>query len=272
MHCCLVHLANLSLHAVGYAGLLISVLVLVFPQNAAELLGLSAGSVTSTILLGLLAVGSAVLSMVCLSGTGWGKNKSFQINAALLGFISLLWLISSNSLLSTLVAWEVLSWSGLMMVVGEGNRELASSYYGWAMASGLAFMFAVAGQALGQNWWLLALTLGVLIKLGMFGFHGWMIKVYGESSPVVGAVFSGILSLGAVVVTFKYGVENYLMFPVVILAGVQIIYGGLIALGKENLRENIGLFIFVKHGLLDNCYLLKFKSSSGSRFRFQCHR
>jgi len=42
-----------------------------------------------------------------------------------------------------------------MMVVGEGNRELASSYYGWAMASGLAFMFAVAGQALvrtGGSW------------------------------------------------------------------------------------------------------------------------
>ena len=257
-------LANLSLHAVGYAGLLISVLVLVFPQNAAELLGLSAGSVTSTILLGLLAVGAAVLSMVCLSGTGWGKNKSFQINAALLGFISLLWLISSNSLLSTLVAWEVLSWSGLMMVVGEGNRELASSYYGWAMASGLAFMFAVAGQALGQNWWLLALTLGVLIKLGMFGFHGWMIKVYGESSPVVGAVFSGILSLGAVVVTFKYGVENYLMFPVVILAGVQIIYGGLIALGKENLREILAYSSLSNMGFLIIAIFLSSKALQGA--------
>jgi len=76
----------------------------------------------------------------------------------------------------------------------------------------------------------------VLIKLGMFGFHVDDKGVWRKLSSS-GAVFSGILSLGAVVVTFKYGVENYLMFPVVILAGVQIIYGGLIALGKENLRE-----------------------------------
>jgi len=125
-------------------------------------------------------------------------------------------------------------------------------------------MFAVTGQALGQNWWLLALTLGVLIKLGMFGFHGWMIKVYGESSPVVGAVFSGILSLGAVVVTFKYGVENYLMFPVVILAGVQIIYGGLIALGKENLREILAYSSLSNMGFLIIAIFLSSKALQGA--------
>jgi len=257
-------LANLSLQAVGYAGLLISALVLIFPQKASELLGLGAASPASTIFLGLLAVGSAVLSMICLSGTGWGRNKSFQINATLLAFVSLLWLISSNTLLTTLVAWEVLSWSGLMMVVGEGNKELASSYYGWAMASGLAFMFAVAGQALGQNWWLFALTVGVLIKLGMFGFHGWMIRVYGESSPVVGAVFSGIMSLGAVVVTFKYGVENYLMFPVLILAGFQVLYGGLIALGKENLREILAYSSLSNMGFLIIAIFLSSKALQGT--------
>jgi len=71
-------LANLSLHAVGYAGLLISVLVLVFPQNAAELLGLSAGSVTSTILLGLLAVEQPCLAWYVSQEQVGVKTRAFK--------------------------------------------------------------------------------------------------------------------------------------------------------------------------------------------------
>jgi multicomponent Na+:H+ antiporter subunit D len=230
-------LGNISIHAVGYAGILVTAGILVFPSKAMELLGLTYGSALSSIALGLIAVGAVTLSMVCLTNNGWGRNKTFQLEATVLSFVSLVWLAASQTLLSTLIAWEVLSWSGLLMVTGEGKKELASSYYGWAMASGLSFMFAIAGRSLGQSWWLLALTIGVLIKLGMFGFHGWMIKVYGDSSPVVGAVFSGILSLGAVIVTYKYGISTYLLLPVLILAGIQVIYGGLMAMGKENLRE-----------------------------------
>jgi len=39
----------------------------------------------------------------------------------------------------------VLSWSGLMMVVGEGNRELASSYYGglWLLGWHLCLQWQV---------------------------------------------------------------------------------------------------------------------------------
>ncbi|WP_018963219.1 proton-conducting transporter membrane subunit [Coprothermobacter platensis] len=230
-------LSNISVHALGYAGLLVAIGVAVFPRNVATMLGLSYGSTTSTIFLGLIAVSAVVLCMICLSDNVWGRNKVFQMEAVALAFVSVLWLVASQTLLNTLIAWEILSWSGLMMVVGEGKKDIASSYYGWAMCSGIAFMFAVAGQYLGQDWWLLALTIGVLIKLGLFGFHGWMIKVYSEGSPVVGAVFSGILSLGAIIVSYKFGVETSLLMPVLVLAGFQILYGGLIALGKENLRE-----------------------------------
>jgi len=34
--------------------------------------------------------------------------------------------------------------------------------------------------------------------------------------------------------------------------------------GQGESSRNIGLFIFVKHGLLDNCYLLKFKALQGA--------
>ncbi|NPV88809.1 membrane bound hydrogenase subunit MbxH [Coprothermobacteraceae bacterium] len=229
--------ALLAPSALGYVGLIGAVATVLFSNKFATMLGMPAGTPETTVRLGILAVGLLVLGLIATRRSGWASNRHFQIQAVALGFISVLWLATSKNLLATLIAWEVLSWSGLLMITGDGKSETTASYYSWAMASGLAFMFAVAGKYLGQNWWLLALTIGVLIKMGLFGLHGWMIRVYGEGSPTVGALFSGILSLGAILVIYQYGVDTSISSLVYVLAGIQIIYGAVVALGKKDLRE-----------------------------------
>ena len=179
----------------------------------------------------------------------------------------------------------VFSWL-LVMLYGYGDRKKNSMlYFLWTQLGGVIILVGI----LGANWvtgsfeiaelvninsspyafWIgLAITIGLFVKMGALGLHGWMPDTYSESpapvSAVLGAtsVMLGTYSLARFIPYFYealYGVSGLIMF----WSLLTILYAGVMALTQKDTKRLVaylsqsqmnycalGVFTFVPFGVL----------------------
>jgi len=143
-----------------------------------------------------------------------GSARLFHVALAANVFTMLL-LLGSGDLLSLFLGWELVSWSGFLLMALAGGeaaraalRYLAYGFAGaMAILGGLALLFTSAGslqydrvaeviQGLGsgQSWVLLLLLGGgFAVKMAILPFHLWQPAAY-AFSPGPGAAFLGAIS------------------------------------------------------------------------------
>ncbi len=172
----------------------------------------------------IITVGAALLSAVFMGGqwaddyrkkTSNGAYGLLQI-ALMLNVTTMLIMLASGDLLSLFIGWELVSWSGfMMMMLNPANqaRKAAKKYIIYAMAGAMAFLMAIAmihnlvgsleyaqvvqasaGFSTTQLVTLVIMfSMGFAIKMGLIPFHLWQAVAYAET-PAPGAIFLGAIS------------------------------------------------------------------------------
>jgi len=179
----------------------------------------------------------------------------------------------------------VFSWI-LVLLFGYGDRKRNSLLYFlythigggalligilgayWAMGSFEIADLANISSHPGAQWIGIAMALGLLVKIGALGFHGWMPDTYSESpapvSAVLGAtsVLLSTYSLARLMPYFTevlYGVSGWIM----LWALGTILYAGVMAIVQTDTKRLVaylsmsqmnycvlGVFTFVDYGVL----------------------
>lgn len=179
----------------------------------------------------------------------------------------------------------IFSWL-LVFLFGYGDRQKNSmTYFIYTHIGGGIFLLGILGASWNVGsfniadlvhitdypnafWIGLAITLGLLFKIGAFGFHGWMPPTYSESPAPVSAV------LGATSVMLStYSMSRLLPYfqavlePVssifMVWALVTILYAGVMALATNDTKKMVaylsmsqmnycvlGVFTYVAFGVL----------------------
>jgi NADH-quinone oxidoreductase subunit M len=179
----------------------------------------------------------------------------------------------------------VFSWL-LVFLFGYGDRKRNSLlYFLWTHIGGGAFLVGILGafwtvgsfeiadlahiaEYPGAFWVGIALTLGLFVKIGALGFHGWMPDTYSESpapvSAVLGAtsVMLSTYSMARLLPYFQdvlYGISGWFM----LWALLTILYAGVMALVQNDTKRLVaylsmsqmnycvlGVFTYVPYGVL----------------------
>ncbi len=201
---------------------------------------------------------------------------------------SVLGAILSTNLIEFYLFFEcavMFSWF-LIFIYGYGKRERISlMYFIWTsvgalfLLTGILFAYLYIGSfEIADLWrisespigsWIgLSITLGILVKIGALGLHGWMPYTYGEApapvSAVLGAtsVLLGTYSLARLLVPFRevmFGISGWLE----LWALLTILYAGVMALVQTDTKRLVaylsmsqmnycflGVFTYMKHGVL----------------------
>jgi NADH-quinone oxidoreductase subunit M len=201
---------------------------------------------------------------------------------------SVLGAILSTNLIEFYLFFEsavVFSWF-LIFIFGYGKREKISlTYFIWTsvgalfLLTGILFAYQYIGSfEIADLWrisespigtWIgLAFTLGILVKIGALGLHGWLPSTYGEAPTPVSAVLGatsvvlGTYSLARLLVPFRevmFGISGWLM----LWALLTILYAGVMALRQSDTKRLVaylsmsqmnycflGVFTYTFHGVL----------------------
>lgn len=169
-------------------------------------------------------------------GNYWLLHVALAMNV-----LSMLVLLASGDLLSLFIGWELVSWSGflLMALGGPNSRKAALRYITYAMIGamaifgGLGLIYSATGSlqyeaviatvaAMGsvEQWVLMLLfTVGFGIKMGLLPFHLWQAPAYAET-PGPGSAFLGAISsrMGL----FAIALVLVKLFGIVSIAGLQL--------------------------------------------------
>ena len=174
----------------------------------------------------------------------------------------------------------------LVLLFGYGNRERISiQYFLWTHVGGVALLIGImsafwavgsfeiadlwhVGAGSAAYWTGIAITIGLLVKIGGLGLHGWLPDTYSESpapvSAVLGAtsVLLGTYALSRLVVPFQealFGVSGWLE----LWALLTILYAGVMALVQRDTKRLVaylsmsqmnycvlGVFTYAEFGVL----------------------
>lgn len=138
---------------------------------------------------------------------------------------------------------------------GPGRLGATIKFVGYTIAGSLLMLVSVIALGLSQGtfdipgggtssneWVFLGFLVAFAVKAPIFPFHGWLPDAYRESSPEVSAVLSGVVSkaavfglLNIVLRTFPEPVEDFRVV-VLVLAGIGLVYGSLVAFRAPDLR------------------------------------
>lgn len=216
----------------------------------------------------LLGFGFAAAFFVFLAGTRGHAPRGWCFGAAM-GLLGAYGVAGLQDGLSFLVAYEVMSLGGAVMVMADGlNRQsgrpvlfmlalleagavaLLAAYLILAVVSGATgfagFMAAVQSLPAGVRCLLgLLLLVGFGAKLGILPFHEWFPGAYGAASGATGALMSGIIlnaaffALGRALLTWfqaSPGVMLVLGILLVIAGIISAVLSTLYAFQQENWR------------------------------------
>ncbi len=170
------------------------------------------------------------------------KMKSFLL---LLTMAASNWIFMSNDLISFFFAWELMSWTSILMIFGGRREEEArhgALYYAmmsiggsYSMLIGIFLLYNLTGtfsiqsnisylmSLLATNpWWVLGIVslffAAFMVKSGIFPFHTWVPYTYGEAPDGFVPYLSSVMS--------KYGVYGFLIFlPLTLGAHVPSVWG-----------------------------------------------
>ncbi len=142
-----------------------------------------------------------------------GASRLLHVGLGLNVF-SMLLLLSSGDLLSLFLGWELVSWSGVLLMVlgGAASREAAVRYVtyaitgGMAVLSGIVLVYTWSGSlsfdqiaslsdslSSAQLWILTALLIGGFsVKMGLMPFHLWQAPAYALTAGPANAFLAAI--------------------------------------------------------------------------------
>ncbi len=101
---------------------------------------------------------------------------------------------------------------------------------------------------LGNTWRLLAfagLFIGFAIKVPVFPFHTWLPDAHVEAPTAISVILAGVLlklgTYGLIRISFPIfpDAARYFMYPMAILAAINIIYGALCAMAQKDFKKLI---------------------------------
>jgi NADH-quinone oxidoreductase subunit M len=179
----------------------------------------------------------------------------------------------------------VFSWL-LILLYGYGERgRISLSYFLWTHVGGVSLLVGIlaVSQHIGsfeiadlwrieagsiEPWIGIAITLGLLVKIGSLGVHGWLPDTYSESpapvSAVLGAtsVLLGTYSMARLLMPFRevlFGYSGWLE----LWALLTILYAGIMALMQNDTKRLVaylsmsqmnycflGIFTYMKYGVV----------------------
>jgi len=173
----------------------------------------------------LVVFSSAMLMFIAKNYT---IGKSFYAFFALL-VSSLFLIIYANDYLLFFIGWETMSISTYFLLSFTLSKEVLHKYIIFAMASALSFFIAILMLYSSQHSFLYAdartgfemmgtveglfftglMLFGIFIKLGIIGFHYWLVDTYESSHNIFTPFLSAILS--------KMGIYALIVFVVYVV-------------------------------------------------------
>lgn len=228
--------------AAGFAVLATATALLNYPQDVPAL-HLDAASIPRIAIVGL---GLAAVFLVMPK-----RHASARVTASLVALmlcdaaiavsppgpaVGGLWLLSS------LLIWSALKPGPV--------RQLAKPYLAVAAAAGLTG--TIVGGAVGDA----LLVFAVVVRLGTFPFHSWVVRAYTESASSVGVAIVAPMSAIAVIAHIPQGFDGPIAEPLAFVLPLAAIAAAGLALVQRELARAIALFTIsvqslVLMGILD---------------------
>jgi NADH-quinone oxidoreductase subunit M len=158
----------------------------------------------------------------------------------------------------------------LIGVWGGAERTRATyTFVIYTMAGSLLMLAAIVVFGLSQGtfdliesgtddsaWVFLGFVVAFAIKAPVFPFHGWLPVTYRESPPEVSALLSGVISkvgayglLRIAIAKFPEPAQDF-QVPLLVLAGVGLVYGSLLAFRAPDVRGVIAYSSLAQMGLI----------------------
>jgi NADH-quinone oxidoreductase subunit M len=158
----------------------------------------------------------------------------------------------------------------LIGVWGGADRTRATfTFVIYTMAGSLLMLAAIVVFGLSQGtfdliesgtddsaWVFLGFVVAFAIKAPIFPFHGWLPVTYRESPPEVSALLSGVISkvgayglLRIAIAKFPEPAQDF-QVPLLVLAGVGLVYGSLLAFRSPDVRGVIAYSSLAQMGLI----------------------
>jgi formate hydrogenlyase subunit 3/multisubunit Na+/H+ antiporter MnhD subunit len=198
----------------------------------------------------LMLFGLIAATLATWLGTPAAKGRAGWCFGAAAGLIGALGVFGLQDGVSFLVAWELMSLGGALMILSEslasdsgrpvlfmlallevGSVALMLAFLGFASAAhGFAFSEFPRAALLLPSWERIGLGLLLLVgfaaKLGLLPFYEWFPQSYGSGSGASGALLSGVI-LNAAYFGLARGLTAWL--PIGGGAGVSVFHGFIVA-------------------------------------------
>ena len=158
----------------------------------------------------------------------------------------------------------------LIGVWGGADRTRATfTFVIYTMAGSLLMLAAIVVFGLSQGtfdliesgtddsaWVFLGFVVAFAIKAPLFPFHGWLPAAYRESPPEVAALLSGVISKAGAYGLLRIAIAKFpepaqdFQVPLLVLAGVGLVYGSLLAFRAPDVRGVIAYSSLAQMGLI----------------------
>ena len=152
---------------------------------------------------------------------------------------------------------------------GERRQAATLTFVVYTMAGSLLMLASVVAFGVTQGtfsliesgtsdnvWIFLGFAVAFAIKAPLFPFHGWLPLAYREAPVEVAAVLSAVVSKTAIYGFLRIGIPKFpepaddLSGVILVLAGVGLIYGSLLAFRAPDLRGVIAYSSMAQMGLI----------------------
>ena len=152
---------------------------------------------------------------------------------------------------------------------GERRQAATLTFVVYTMAGSLLMLASVVAFGVTQGtfsliesgtsdnvWIFLGFAIAFAIKAPLFPFHGWLPLAYREAPVEVAAVLSAVVSKTAIYGFLRIGIPKFpepaddLSGVILVLAGVGLIYGSLLAFRAPDLRGVIAYSSMAQMGLI----------------------
>lgn len=200
----------------------------------------------------LMGFGLAPAAFACWLASPVQAGRAGWLVGAAFSLLGALGVFGMQNAGGFLIAWEVMSLGGAVMILGErvslasgvpvlfmlgllevGAVALLIAFLALVTASGhLSFAGLAAGGAVLPGW--VGIVVGVLLvigfgaKLGLLPFYEWFPSAYGSGSGASGAILSGVV-LNAAFFALSRGVLEWVAAPGAYGLGIFIVIAGVLS-------------------------------------------
>jgi len=153
---------------------------------------------------------------------------------------------------------------------GPGRLRATLMFFIYTMAGSLLMLASIVVLGISQgsfdmtaptafsnsDWIFLGFVAAFVVKAPLFPFHAWLPDAYREAPPEVAGVLSGVVSKAAaygflyVAILHFPGPAHDFRTPILVLAGIGLIYGSLLAFRAPDIRGVIAYSSLAQLGLI----------------------